>query len=358
MCKKKYTLKLILSSCLFGLWTVQAHSITFDDLSVNGYFSFEYENQVSGDEEGDTNGSFDLDLVDLVFNFQVSDRVRVAVDVTWEHGAATEDGRGNSAVEYAFAEYTGADWFKMRGGKMFTYFGIYNEIHTAKPAYLTVKEPLSTNKNNKLGSNIRFYPRWQTGLAFMGEGALGSAVEMSYVLQVSNGESDDTNPFEEDDNTHKALNGRLVFSFIDSIAWGLSFYQDDMENGDGTETAEINSYGTHLVWVMPWETSLEFEYVMGDEQIGVADTIDRSAYSLMFSHPFGKFTPYLRVESLEPNDDIDDDEATLTVLGVNYRYNKGVHLKLEIDQFESDDNNDDLEGADYTELKASVSIGF
>ena len=61
---------------------------------------------------------------------------------------------------------------------MFTGFGIYNEIHTAKPAFLTVKEPQATNKNNKFGSVLRFYPRWGAGLAVVGD--VGSDVAGEY----------------------------------------------------------------------------------------------------------------------------------------------------------------------------------
>ena len=133
-----------------------------DSFRVDGYSSFEFEKMFGDEGRGDPNGSFDADLFDLVLNWRGSDRLRVAADVTWEHGPATEDGRGNVAVEYAFAEYSFADWARVRAGKMFTPFGIYNEIHTAKPAYLSVKEPLSTNKPDKFGMPQRMYPRWET----------------------------------------------------------------------------------------------------------------------------------------------------------------------------------------------------
>ena len=101
MLTKKYsTLSLI--TLLLPLSTYAA---PIQNIDINGYFSFEYEQHVSGDERGDKYGSFDLDLFDLVLNIDLTDQLRVATDITWEHGAATEDGRGNAAVEYAFAEY-------------------------------------------------------------------------------------------------------------------------------------------------------------------------------------------------------------------------------------------------------------
>src|SRR5436190_14010768 len=104
-----------------------------DRIVINGYTNFEFSKQLSKDGKGDKNGSFDADQFDLVFNITVSERVRAALDLSWEHGTATEDGRGNQAMEYGFVEYTLSDKLKLRFGKMFTPFGVFNEIHTAKP---------------------------------------------------------------------------------------------------------------------------------------------------------------------------------------------------------------------------------
>ncbi len=185
-------IRLVLLGCWFMTATA-VHSATLDNISFNGYLSFEYERHIDGDK---TNG--DGDAVGDANGSQATDKLRVATDLTWEHGSATEDGRGNVAMEYAFAEYTLGQHTKVRAGKMFTNFGIYNEIHTAKPATLSVKEPQSTNKNDKLGSAIRFYPRWLNGLAVIGHYQLPTS-SWDYVLQLSNGESEDVNPYEEDE---------------------------------------------------------------------------------------------------------------------------------------------------------------
>ncbi|MCJ8345079.1 hypothetical protein MJH12_06035 [bacterium] len=112
---------------------------------------------------------------------------------------------------------------------MFTHFGIYNEIHTAKPATLSVKEPLSTNKNDKLGSAERFYPRWNSGIAVLGSGTVGgNEKEYDYILQLSNGEDSQTNPYEEDSNTFKAINGRFRYSLQEDLRVGFSFFNDSI----------------------------------------------------------------------------------------------------------------------------------
>jgi len=111
---------------LMGLAPAPAWAQMDQVVRINGYSSFEVERLLGDEGRGDPNGSFDADLIDLVLNVTPNDRVRVAADLTWEHGAATEDGRGNVAVEYAFAEFVARDWLRFRAGKMFTHFGIYN----------------------------------------------------------------------------------------------------------------------------------------------------------------------------------------------------------------------------------------
>ena len=59
-----------------------------DKLTINGYSSFEFEKMFDDKGKGDPNGSYDADLFDLVLNFTPTDRLRIAADLTWEHGAA------------------------------------------------------------------------------------------------------------------------------------------------------------------------------------------------------------------------------------------------------------------------------
>lgn len=348
------------------------------NITLNGYYSFEYEKRVSGDEEGDLAGSFDADLFDLVINIQATERLRIATDITWEHGAASEDGRGNVASEYAIAEYTFNNLFKVRAGKQFTNFGIYNEVHTAKPATLTVKEPFTTNKNTKLGSAIRFYPRWNNGIAFSGAGLRGEN-SYDYIVQISNGEhqlqdsdgdvldadegGDIENPFDADVDTSKALGGRFRYWPNDEWVVGFSFYMDKLPVFDADEdqidNIDLSSYSLHSEWYPMNGFGLEFEYVMGSIDTDSGTDFSRNAYTIMFSQVVAqKFTPYFRYEFLEPNDDIDDDEATMMIVGVNYRMDTNLFLKGEITSTETDDANAKFEGADYKEFRFSISIGF
>jgi hypothetical protein len=340
---------------------------------VDGYTSFEFERQLEKEGRGDPNGSFDMDLFDLVLNWRGSDRLRVAADLTWEHGAASEEGFGNVAVEYAWAEYSFADYARLRVGKMFTPFGIYNEIHTAKPAFLTVKEPLATNKNDKFGSGMRFYPRWGNGVALLGNGQL-PLVAWDYVVAVTNGQTNQdaaepTNPFEEDDNKYKALQGRVRLVVLDQLELGGSAYLDELNELDGAdeptgERARQLTYGAHAIWRSSFGPGLELEWVRGElrpSSSALGPVRTAQAATAMAWWTFGDWlTPYARGEWLDPDRDLPSDRALLFIGGVNVRVRGGLVLKAEVDKVKAQSANDRFSGGrgDYAEVKAAAVVGF
>jgi hypothetical protein len=363
-----------------------------ESLQLNGYSSFEFEKQLTDKGEGDKYGSFDADLFDLVFNWRGSEHLRVAADVTWEHGAASENGRGNVAVEYAWAEYAVNDAFRIRAGKMFTPFGIYNEIHTAKPATLTVKEPFSTNRTDKWGTETRLYPRWLVGVGFFGNGT--SAIgDWDYALAVSNGEQfqynadgfDITgNPYEEDNNKQKAVTARVRLATIGNIAVGLSGYFDLVRvynpegpfKGDFKGTLRQTAYGLSLKWTNPEPSiGVELEFVGADftpttalknsvvaagyAPLDTATTMGGSA--MVFWHATESLTPYIRYEYLNLDDDISADATSLILAGVNYRVGDGLVLKVEGDYTMAQKNSafgDGVDGLNFLELKIAAVVGF
>ena len=331
-------------------------------IRINGYSSFEFEKQFGEKGKGDPNASFDADLFDLVLNIYATNRLRIAADITWEHGSASEDDRGNVAIEYAFPEYTVTNWLKIRAGKMFVPFGIYNEIHTAKPAFLTVKEPLSTNKPHKFGTPERFYPRWATGIAFLGNFTVNDK-DFDYNLQISNGEQDATNPFEEDDNKQKAIAGRLRFTPVHDLKIGLSFYKDsatelDQNDEDTGNRTNIFSYGGQLEWRVQ-NLGLEFEYVGGRVKQSNGMAQKARAFTLMGFYTLHElFTPYLRFEYLDPNTRLDNDTARMFVYGINIEVDENLYLKAELNTVDPNSGNSRFSGVGFTEFKFAIAVGF
>ncbi len=326
-------------------------------LTINGYSGFEFEKQIEEEGNGDPNGSFDADLFDLVLNFQVTDAIRVSTDLTWEHGTATEEDFGNVAVEYAFVEYAFSDLMKVRVGKMFTPFGIYNEIHTAKPAFLSVKEPASTNKAERIVDDaFRFYPRWGAGIAVHGDGLIGER-GFSYDLFLSNGDQSETNPFEEDNNGAKAVTGRFRFEPSESIEVGSSFYHD---NPDSEGVGSLTSSGLELRYqARAWKLWAELDFGWLEPQEG--DQILQVGWYLQPSYEFENgLTPYFRLERVDPSTDVADDHGYDVIAGLNYEVSGGFMIKIENNYFKgaSASSLAEFPGASYNEIKAAVVLGF
>jgi hypothetical protein len=342
-----------------------------DSFRINGYFSLEFEKQLEKKGRGDPNGSFDADLLDLVLNWSASDHVRLAADLTWEHGPATEDGRGSVAVEYAWVEYAFGDWLRFRGGKMFTPFGIYNEIHTAKPAYLSIKEPLSTNKTDKFGTEFRLYPRYTMGLQVLGNGSspLG---DWDYVAGVGNGENEagTLNPFEEDDNTQKAFMGRFRLQPMTRLQLGASFYTDQIaeydDEGESThKRTNLLAWGAQATWTLQSPAvGLELEYVGGDRRpssaSGLPEVRSNGGTAMAWWSPVEWATPYLRVEYLDPDTKVHKDEAWLVLGGVDLRLRGGLILKAEYDVTRAGTANARFSDGrnSFSEIKAAAVLGF
>lgn len=335
---------------------VQAQDSLLDRITLNGYTNFEFEKQLSEQGAGDPNGSFDADQFDLVFNINASERIRVAADLSWEHGTATEDGRGNQALEYGFVEYTFSDRFKLRAGKMLTPFGIFNEVHTAKVAFLTVKEAASLNKTDRIVEDARrFYPRWGAGLQLHGDGVI-SERDFSYDVQIANGEQEETNPYEEDDNTPKSVAARFRFEPSSSWRVGYSFYYDKTTD---PELGTIVSNGLEIE--KTWSRfRVQAEVAIGSYSPTAGGLTQVGFYVQPSFHFENGLTPYLRFDLIDPDTSRKDDQGFILIVGLNWEISKNFMLKAENNYFEGGTASSlgQFPGGSYNELKTALSLGF
>jgi len=336
--------------------SLEAQELT-DRIVINGYTNFEFEKQISKEGNGDKNGSFDADQIDLVFNVTVSERVRVSIDLSWEHGTATELDQGNQALEYGFVEYALSDKLKLRFGKMHTPFGVFNEIHTAKPAFLSVKEAPSLNKNSRIvGGGYLFYPRWGSGIEAHGD-AVVHGMDLTYDVLVANGDSETVNPFELDNNTSKSVTSRVRLDVTDNIRVGYSFYHDRL---DSTSFTTIQSHGLEAEW------SLARFRVLGEVAVGSLGLKSGGSqrqigwYVQPSVHLSHGITPYLRYDSFNPNRDVADVDGHCFLVGVNIELAKNFQLKLENNDFRGGSKSTlaKYPGNGYNEIKAALVLGF
>ena len=328
-----------------------------DRVVINGYTNFEFSKQISKEGRGDKNGSFDADQFDLVFNITVSERVRVAADLSWEHGTATEDGRGNQALEYGFVEYAVSDKLKLRFGKMFTPFGVFNEIHTAKPAFLTVKEAASLNKNDRIvGGGYLFYPRWGAGIAAHGDVVMGGK-DITYDVLVANGEQREANPFEEDENSAKSLTARIRVDATEKLRVGYSFYRD---RGSSPTFTTLQSHGFEAELTLARFRILG-EVAIGDLGLRAGGSQRQLGWYVQPSFHLKKgWTPYLRLDHVNPNRRLDDVGGRDFIIGVNVEIAKNFQLKVENNDFRGGSKSTlaAFRGRGYHELKAALVLGF
>jgi len=366
------------SLIVLSLFSTTMHAAPMDKISINGYFELEYEQALTNAPiKADPNGSFDSDLFDLVINIQATNRLRVATDITWEHGASTENERGNVAIEYAFAEYTFYNLLKAKVGKMFTPFGIYNELHTAKPATLQVKEPRSTNKPGKLTKGLestRYFPRWSTGIGIVGDNGF-----VDYALLLSNGDQEEidgeTNPYAQDNNTEKAVTARVRVTPVDDVRLGISMHYDHQTGQSKEDAPDEDFYNIDTSFDILSASAqlnleldnfiLEFESVYGsvvykDKTDSSKDEdISRLGTEILVSYYVTEnLRPYLQFEYFEPNFDIVNDQIQITTGGVNYELASNLFIKAEVNYIDSAKNNTLYKGYSEAEFKSSISIGF
>ena len=357
-----------LLSCSF----LVLHADWTDKITMNGYFNVEFEDKIAGDYSGrllDEHASFDSDMLDIVLNVQATEKVRIAIDFSWEHGSQSEVNKGNVGFEYAFAEYTFSDQFKVRAGKMFTPFGIYNEIHTAKPSIIILKEPNPTNKMYFISQDkyeqTLLYPRWGTGIAVLGNLNI-SNIPVDYVVQVINGDLSygvEKNEYDKDDNDHKGIIARVRADVTNDLQVGASFYHDVMEqyddNDDSIGQMDVSSQGAQLIWHITDDFRFEAEYVTGTLDVKNVKSFRRSGYSLLPSYYIMEnVNLYFLYAQADPNHNKPQDSVVNMAPGVNVEIDTNVFLKLDVLNVTSGKQNTIYKGNSYSELRAALSIGF
>jgi hypothetical protein len=384
----KKILLIVLSSFIFVL-----HADWTDKITINGFFNFEFEDRIAGDKNSKAEEfeSFDSDMLNLLFNVQATDNLRVAIDLTWEHGAQLESevDKGNVGYEYAFAEYTFNDAIKIRAGKMFTSFGIYNEIHDAKPSIIITKEPNPTNKIYFISNNgyeqTTLYPRWGVGIAILGDTTVGD-IPLDYVVQLTNGDRQygvGGNEYDKDDNNNKAVTARVRADLTDNLQVGVSVHHDMMntynkvyktktvtdtqgntqsyvtKEYEPTSTMDIDSQGVQLIWHATDNFRFEAEYITGTLDVEGGTSFRRSGFSILPSYFVSdNINLYCLYAQADPNHNTDKDSVTNIAPGLNIEVANNAFVKLDVLHVISEKQNTLYNGDSYSEFRAALAIGF
>lgn len=338
-----------------------AYAVTWDNVHFHGYFDFQYLQNTKAEGPDDPsappmdNGAFDFRHLTFLFDVSVLQELVIKANMEFDHAVDTELGFGGFILEYGFAEYMFTDWLKLRAGKALTPYGIFNEIHDAAPAYLSVKVPESIYHADKRGGFF-LIPKWITGLYALGNTNPCNGCDFDYTVFIGNGESVGHNEAQFDSNPNKAVGGRAQLSLADDkYMAGVSAYYGDKAVSP-TNLAENHwAYILSLAYNIS-DFSLKAEY--GQGKLG-----SRAEYGwyVQPSYKIGRYTPYLRVQSSDPDDRKADDYWDTYLAGVNIQANKHMFLKFEWRENMRGKNNNDIltpGNEDFGEFKSSVTIYF
>jgi len=341
-----------------------AGGASMDKLRFYGYIDLEYkqttDDKYDGSGEDDANmknGAFDQHHFNILMEAAVTSEIAVKAHLEFEHGIYPGAGNAAMVLEYAFAEYVKLDRLKFRGGKMLSPWGIYNEIHDSTPAYLSVFPPETFYKAGERGG-FALIPKWITGLAALGGSTTGiSHADIDYIVYIGNGESRVAiNENEHDDNQNKAMGGRLQLTdHYEMYQVGVSaYYGDKAVSGDKlSETHWTATFHADINWR---EGNLRAEYGRS-----VVESQTETAWYVQTSWRFGRYTPYLRYQTLNPHEEGDDENWTIYLAGVNIKVTDYLFYKIEWNEHKRGSNNRDIvtgEPLGYGEFRSALTLLF
>lgn len=323
------------------------------NLRINGFFDLEYEKAYSsGNSAGDTKGSFDQQHFNILLEFPVSNAASVKGHIEYEHGpqlSGDSAGTGDINIEWSYLEYLVNNNLKLRGGIILTPFGLYNEIHDATPTYVFIRIPWSIY-NADLTGGFAMFPKVSTGINILGNYFSDSIFNISYTLYIANGENRVNNGAEKDDNSNKAIGGRLMVAPVDGLNIGGSFFTDKIgKSGDN-----------HFSWLASFDyiihpLQLRAEYA-SSEITGMTGITETSWYGEA-SYMIRKFSPYVRYNKFDPDISKSDDEWTCLIYGLAYKIQPNLILKVENRQIYGSAGNSDVQ-SDYNEAGVAITAAF
>jgi hypothetical protein len=124
-------------------------------------------------------------------------------------------------------------------------------------------------------------------------GSVADAPLSASVLN-TDGFQEETNPYEEDNNSHKALTGRVVYELFSALSIGASIYYDTLTEED--QRWGMSSYGVHVDYDGA-HLLLRSELFAGSidpSNIARTDDLNQLGAYLTAGYRIGAVTPYLQ----------------------------------------------------------------
>jgi hypothetical protein len=279
--------------------------------TVGGYSAAQYQNSNSGDSAAS------LTHLSMFLWWENQSRLKFFSELDRERETVSVRNQPNPgevhflAVERFYFDYSFSDLLTVRAGKFLTPVGRWNLIH-ADPLVWTTSRPLITHQ---------LFPDNATGLMILGNAPMLGR-QADYALYATSGHDLRTAP--GNDPFNRAYGARLNLPANENLEFGLSYLSFD-------QRAEPNEHkhllGLDFLWsARGYELSGEVAYRKSNEA-GERDD-RRSGDFIQGVVPLTeKLYAVGRIETL--SEPVLNKTTRLQVLGLNYRPNRAVSLKLE-----------------------------
>ncbi len=212
------------ASC--GLLIMSA--ITQAELNWYGYMSLYYENVGELPDGSNDPGEFDYANLNLMMQGNVSDEVKVYVNLK---------GTSDITVQNYWGEYMFNDMAKVRIGKIYRPFGQYNELLDAIPSYLGMEPPELFDKDHLM------LPRTGKIMLHGNIGVGSDNLRYAYML-----DSDEKMKSGNGDEISLSHSLDLNYTLMDMMTIGTSAFFANEVNGSNTAVGD----GSPRTGVLPW----------------------------------------------------------------------------------------------------------
>ncbi len=188
----------------------------------------------------------------LYFGYAFNEKLKFNSEIEWEH-AFVEGGEesGETAVEFAFIDYSFNEKLGLRGGLVLIPVGIINEYHEP-PTFPSVDRPF-------LERNI-IPTTWRE----LGFGAYGKLEKLEYRAYITNGLKPNEEAGEKVEkgqllqgfkqkgfkavSDQIAFSGRLDYNFPYNLKVGVSGFFGGVQDKEGKKLGNLNLISPHLWW--------------------------------------------------------------------------------------------------------------
>jgi len=232
-----------------GLMGLSTSAYAEQGVKVYGYLAVNYEDVAETPDGSNDPGEFSYPHLNLMFQSRIADNFRVYLNFAG-------DGAEEMSVRNYWGEYTYSDLFKIRAGKIYRPFGLFNEKLDAVPTYLGIEPPELFDKDHLM------LPRTGDlmlhGSYFMGGNTL------KYSLMTGNKEVIDTG---------KPVSWDLNYSIGNDLKFGTSGYYSK-EPGSPEDVGEGSPPGG----VLPWMTEDKYTVLGGYVHTKLSNFTIKAAY--------------------------------------------------------------------------------